>query len=479
MDMKGAEARPLQEQAALLCDDPAELYGHNLTRMQTQSRAEYEPVQLAALKRRFSAMRDAIPMLQKLADAQGIDVIGELNDVVPLLFDHTMYKSYPASILYENRFDQLTKWLNKLTAYDISGFDPSGCKTIDEWLTALDEQTPLRVSHTSGTSGLFSFLPRSKDDWRRFVDQYRLSVFQAFGDEAPADAYPYEVDTIYPHFRHGAGHQRLNDPISQHICGGEDRFHAAYPGRLNSEMTLLSARMRAAQKQGKLDSLQIPPDLLARQQEYVKLQQDMDGQLKAFFDRMIRELKGKKVFIKGSPPILMAMAEQGLARGERQLFHPDSIILCGGGAKGMVLPDNWEEMLMDFVGAPHLTKFYGMMESLVFMPMCSEGRYHMMPSLIPFILDPETSEPLPRTGQVTGRWAHYDLLSDSMWGGFISGDEVTMEWDQPCGCGRRSAYIHAHVQRFSEKITGDDKITCTATQEAFDEAMDFLTSFQG
>jgi hypothetical protein len=106
--------------------------------------------------------------------------------------------------------------------------------------------------------------------------------------------------------------------------------------------------------------------------------------------------------------------------------------------------------------------------------MCSQGHFHIMPMCIPFILDPETSEPLARTGTVTGRWAHYDLMADGYWGGFISGDEVTMHWDGDCPCGRTTPFIEAGIERYSEKTHGDDKITCAAQAGAYQEAMDFL-----
>jgi hypothetical protein len=35
------------------------------------------------------------------------------------------------------------------------------------------------------------------------------------------------------------------------------------------------------------------------------------------------------------------------------------------------------------------------------------------------------------------------------------------------------------VGRFSDRRGGDDKITCAATAEAHDEAVKFLTEFQG
>ena len=144
----------------------------------------------------------------------------------------------------------------------------------------------------------------------------------------------------------------------------------------------------------------------------------------------------------------------------------------------MVLADNWKQEVMRFAGVDRLTMNFAMTEMNANNLLCENGHYHMAPWIIPFILDPETSEPLPRTGTVSGRLAFYDLLPDTHWGGFITGDAVTMTWDKPCGCGREGPYLHKTINRFSDLQGGDDKISCAASAEAHEEAMDYLSSLQ-
>jgi hypothetical protein len=81
---------------------------------------------------------------------------------------------------------------------------------------------------------------------------------------------------------------------------------------------------------------------------------------------------------------------------------------------------------------------------------CAEGRYHVQPWVIPFLLDPGTSEPLPREGRQTGRAAFYDFLNRSHWGGIISGDEITIDWSAACPCGLASVPIEHDIMRYSE-----------------------------
>jgi hypothetical protein len=385
-----------------------------------------------------------------------------------------MYKSYPSSVLYNNQFDKLTDWLNKLTSINLSGFDAKRCRNVDEWLIALEEQTPLYVPHTSGTSGTFSFLPRSKKEWDHFMHQYVVTVMQQFGKETPPEKLPLNLHGIYPYYRSGGGHLILNNLYVKYFCGGdESRFHAAYPGRLDSDILLLGARIRKAASMGELDRLQIDPQLLARREEFMKQEEQKADHVARFFEQMNHELRGERVFLQAIPSMLYNMAEAGLKRGDKGLFARDSIVVAGGGAKGAILPPNWYEIVEEYVGAP-VNRIYGMGEMVHHWQQCSHDNYHLPPGVIPYILHPVTSQPYPRTGVVTGRMAHYDLVVDTMWGGFITGDEVTMHWDDPCGCGRSTPFIEPKVQRYSEKTGAEDKITCAATAESYTEAMDFL-----
>jgi hypothetical protein len=85
---------------------------------------------------------------------------------------------------------------------------------------------------------------------------------------------------------------------------------------------------------------------------------------------------------------------------------------------------------------------------------------------------------LPRTGTQTGRFACMDLLPSTYWGGIISGDKVTVEWDRECPCGRKGAHIHRDITRYSEAITGDDKITCASTIDNTDTSLRQLLGLQ-
>ena len=70
------------------------------------SREELDEIHLHGLQKRFNELRPRLAVLDALAKEQGIEQINHVDDAVPLLFPHTVYKSYPLSLLERSRFDR-------------------------------------------------------------------------------------------------------------------------------------------------------------------------------------------------------------------------------------------------------------------------------------------------------------------------------------------------------------------------------------
>jgi hypothetical protein len=454
--------------------EPASFFDNNYTKMHSKPHEALTPVQLGALQYRFDTLRDNVPILRKFADRLGIAAINTLDSVIPLLFDHTIYKSYPSSFLQKGQFSHLTRWLNTLTSHDLSGVDASGCKDIVSWMAQIEAQSPLKLCHSSGTTGILSFQPYSKEDWSRFGDVQVVELFQNYGEdpEWPAP----QVDAVFPYYRSGGtGFLRVNDNIVKNITRSEERFHTLYKGELDSDVVYLAARIRAAKAKGELNEIWISPEMQARQKEFALAQAHAAEDTDKFFERILRDLAGRRIFALATWNLLYEMAQAAAKRGMAKVFAANSVIVTGGGKKvGPEPPPNWEDEVTRFLGIPRLKWCYGMTEMCASNPMCAKGHYHVSPWIIPFVLDPDTSEPLARTGTVTGRFAFYDLLPEGRWGGYITGDEVTVHWDGDCGCGAKSAYIERAITRYSAKRGFDDKINCASTADEAKEAMDFL-----
>ena len=458
--------------------DPVEYFDWSATRMWTMPRAEREAKQWEGLKCRFDELRDRIGYLKKLADRDCIDKLEKLDDVIPLLFEHTVYKSYPTSLLEKSRFGLINRWLGKLTTVPLAQVDVSRCDSIDSWVAVMDQQTELCIHHSSGTSGTVSLFPKTKTEISAFGKLYPLR-FQKFGDPRPAEPQP-KAHVISPSFRSGSSaHFRINEQYFQRIAHGDESFmHMAFPGHMSADVLYLAGRIRAAKARGDLDKLEVPATLLERLNQFETNAAMRATQMQEFLEEVTTRLAGQRIFMACAPTYLWPLAKKALDRGLENVFAPDSVVSTGGGAKGMDLPDDWKQRVMQFAGVSHIPSNYAMTEMDANNMLCEHDHYHIAPWIIPFVLDPDTSLPFPRTGVVTGRMAFYDLLPDTHWGGFISGDEVTMNWDHDCGCGREGPFIEKTISRYSEKRGGDDKISCAASAEAHEEAMDYLSEVQ-
>jgi hypothetical protein len=462
-------------------DDPIAFFGRSLTRMHSIPRDELEELQRQALAIRFAQHRESIEIVRKLADRLGVAAVHEFNDVVPMMFSHTAFKSYPAALIDNKRFDLMTRWLDKLTSHDLSQVDTKGCGSIDEWIDRLDEQTPLEVITSSGTTGTLSIIPKDKHGAREGIELWKICLFQTFGAQPTAAELNPEVDVIWPNFAGGKlGHLRIAAMIKRGFTGGdENKFHPLYSGAVDTDLMFLASKMRAAASRGELDRLVIDPALAARKDEFIAMQARQPEELDTFFKQITDELRNKRVFMLGTYNLIYDVAKAGLERGVRNVFAKDSVILTGGGTKGFALPDDYMDTIHEFLGADRIQEGYGFSEQSAFHWACSEGRYHVQPWVIPFVLDPDTSEPLPRTGVQTGRAAVYDVLLKAHWGAVISGDEVTIDWDLDCPCGQRTVAFEHDIIRYSEKRgVEDDRITCAATHEVHNQAVDFMTAFE-
>jgi hypothetical protein len=460
--------------ALRFADAPAEFFGDSRRAMHQIDPARLAELQLSALRLRFDALRDRVPVLTAMAEEQGVTAIEQLDDIVPLLFQHSVYKSYPASLLERSRFGALTRWLDRLTSLDLAGVDADRCDSIDAWLDCLDAETDLRVVHSSGTTGNLSLLPRSVIEWRQLARAARPGLYQFTDPEDERDHSGELFHIVWPTFRTGRTHiTRLADYAFEVLAGGRnERFHALNPGHLSADAMFVAGLIQRAALRGEQPP-ELNPSLAARREEFLEAQRHLGADLSSLFDQLASDLHGERIWICGTWHLLYPVATQGLNRGLVNAFGPNTTVTAGGGAKGHVMPDDWEQVVRRFIGVPNIQHVYGMTEITAMHKLCANGRYHFEPWIIPFVLDPDDGRPLPRNGTHTGRAAILDLMASTYWGGFITGDEVTIDWT-PCACGQTTTHIARRIERYSEQQGGDDKITCLASENAHRAALDLL-----
>jgi hypothetical protein len=441
--------------------------------------AELEEIQLGALQMRFDTLVNKVPVLGRFAEDQGLREIRSIEDGALLLFPHTMYKSYPLSAIESEDFDRMTRWVSTLTAIDLSGVDASGCASIDEWIDLLDARTPLRLRHSSGTTGKLSFIPASVSETYTAAMGF-ARFFQGFGDEP--DAHVTGVGELpiigFGHRRGAMAFARMLDSVEHHLYAGDPgMIVTTHPGRLSADMLSLGGRLQNAEARGELGKLKLSSRLKNRRASFIKEQAEMPEQLQAFFDLMSTQFRGRRVILNGVVPPVAETAVAGIARGLENLFAADSLMFLAGGSKGRKLPDDYPALVERFCGVRYPRTGFGMSEAASGITrMCPLGRFHIPPNIIAYAIDPLTGAILPRRGAQTGRFGFIDIAAQLRWGGFLSGDEIRLNYSGGCGCGRRGAFIDGDIRRYSELEGGDDKITCAGAPAVHENALKFMSA---
>ncbi len=431
---------------------------------------ERDALQLAALKLRFARFREAIPALTTLVEKQGVDKIERIEDVMPICFDHRVLKNYPLTILEKRDFKKLTAWLNKLTTHDLTIVDLSGLTTVDSWIDRL-ESYGMVIGTSSGTTGKLSFVARSMDD----MPGWRLAWMQAAIAGTGVNPHTTKLPTFVPGYR--SGHQmaiKNGKQFANEMCGGEENRHSLYDIHMSADLMVLSGKMQAAEEKGELDKIGIDPVLVEQRRAIIEMGKNRPRDVQVWFEKMIHDFRGQQVRIGGLFADLYRAAQAGMDKGIKPDFAPGTIVVGGGGMKGFKdAPDNWRQIIEEFFGVERLCSSYGFSENMGNAQQCSQGYYHFFPYTIVMLMGPN-GEALPREGVQKGRLAVYDLLAESVWGGVVSGDEVTVHFDDDCACGWKGPRVEDNIRRYSEMEGGDDKITCSGSAKAYDEFMDYV-----
>jgi hypothetical protein len=434
------------------------------------SRAEVEGAQLGALARRFANLRGRVSALEKLASRQGVDEIDSFDAAVPAFFDHRVYKSYPLSLLEKRQFDRLTGWMARLTTRDLSSIPLEGVRSVDSWLDRLDEHGMI-VGHSTGTTGKLSFIPRSRAEW----PAWKAAYFEIRRAATGVDTLKINIPSFQTGYRFGHHMAtKMQWLFARESAEGEEGRHVLYDYSVSSDLLSLAGRLQAAEERGELDKLEIDPKLLEDRAQLIERSRHRQEDMQRWFTKLADQYRGRRVRISGTAGDLIQMAVQGQQRGVRCEFTPDSILLTSGGMKGVKdAREDWEKFVTDFFGIGRICSMYGMSECMGLAPLCREGYYHFLPYTIPMMIDQDGAV-LPREGVQTGRLGLFDLLAETYWGGFMSGDQVTIYWDHSCECGWKGPRIDRNIVRFSDLEGGDDKITCAGTAQAYSEFMDYV-----
>ncbi|MFV2177726.1 hypothetical protein ACFHW2_28825 [Actinomadura sp. LOL_016] len=417
-------------------------------------------LQLEAARECFAAHRERIPLLRRRADEVGVKEIGVEADIVPLLFSHTSYKSYPLSYITSGRWDGLLRWYSTVSVVEPGEVDVTGVTDIDDWIARLDAAGH-RLYITSGTSGKVSFLNSVEADRALLWDvMANLTCW-------PRPLPPERTRRGYI-LTPAAGPMRSIHGFRMHA----DLFVKEGALRLLTDEPLrVSELMRTGLLRKKMtDGTATPQEV----KEFESASGERGGEMQATLDALIDDItehRREPLFIAAMNnqqyALMQGMRARGVPDGE---FHPDSLVLAGGGNKNNVLPDDYPQQLAAFYGDVRRIRSYGMTELQGSCPACEKGNYHVPPWVLPLILD-EPGETLlnESEGTVEGRFAFLDVSLEGRWGGLISGDRVRVNFGD-CECGRSGPAVLPDITRYGD-LGGDDKITCAATLDSYVRGM--------
>jgi hypothetical protein len=425
------------------------------------SAADLHATQIAALNERFQERQSSIKLLARRAEEAGTGRIASLDDMVPLLFPHTAYKSYPESFLIEQKWDRLIKWLCTISPHEIVPIKTADISDIDDWIARL-EANGNYISCSSGTTGKSAMLIASQQD----MDWSRIDTVNVFAWGAGVEpAQDRRVMGLAPVA--AVPKNRIIGEAQLAAFGDPARPRFSYPV---SPITVGALTSMVVMRKKMADGTALPQEIAA----FEATSQARAAEMAAAVDiaaAALIEVRTEKLMISGMWNSLYQVAKAVRDRGyAAQDFHPDNCIYVGGGLKRAQLPEDYQAFVHETFNIPEGRHFqnYSMQELNSGMPKCRDGgRYHVPPWIVPFILNQEGDALIPRDGnsEVTGRAAFFDLSLDGRWGGVISGDRVSLDYG-PCACGNAGPSIRDDIARYAD-IQGDDKIGCAGTVDAY------------
>lgn len=421
------------------------------------ARGELLPLQLAAADAVVAERREQVPVLDRRAREAGIERIGSTADLVPLLFPHTTYKSYPAGFVRQGRWRELTRWLGTLSTGDLSTVDVEGVLDEDDWVDRLRAHGHF-VLATSGTTGKCSFLCHSAEDRERKVATYARLLGWPWTRADRTRGYFW----LGPHVGVNSATDAAEIGAELWAAPGDSWYLTDRRLRLTDIGRLATMRARMA------DGTATPGEIAAFEGEQKSRSADLDPGIDAFVDRLL-DRRHEGLVLSGTWAQHVLIRDRARARGIADGdFAPTTVVSAGGGVKNVALPADYRELVARFYGDVVRPGAYGMTETFQLMMRCEQQRYHIPPPLLPLVLD-RAGETLLSTDDVRGeivegRFAFLDLSITGRWGGTITGDRVQLDTAEHCACGRPGPTILDTITRYP---SDDDSIGCAGTIDGY------------
>ena len=380
--------------------------------------------------------------------------------MVPLLFPHSVYKSYPESFLIEEKWGHLGKWLGAVSPYPISPIETSDVTGIDDWIERLAAKGHY-VSCSSGTTGKSAMLLASEADmdWSR---RDTVNVFSwGSGVQPTRDRRMIGLAPI------AAVPKNLVIGEAQQAAFGDpakERFRLPIPPITVGSLTkMVVLRKKIA------DGTARPEELADFEQTSRERQETLEAAMITGAEALIK-YRDEKLYISGLWNALYQVAKIVRDMGySAKDFHPDNCIYVGGGLKRAQLPPDYQEFVHQTFNIPASRDFqnYSMQELNSGMPKCRRAagitcRRGWCPSSLT-----RKAAPCCRTRPARSRVAPPSSTSRSTGAGAESSPATrSPSISVPAPVAARSPSVRNNIVRYAD-IQGDDKIGCAGTVDAY------------
>lgn len=343
---------------------------------------------------------------------------------IPMIPDK-IFKDYPSE-----EPKKLYEWLYRVSSIDIGNFDFNG-KNLQDFLEWAEKKLDGVVTHSSGTTGKFSFMFRDEITRKRmFYSADKTLVFSIY---PPND----DAHVIYP------GPVKTHLTMGRWIAEGTKIFDEDHRHFLTDRpLSLDIIRIMSGQIRGMGDKLKlmvIKKAMEKGQQKLIKLLQSMEKQK-------------KQIYLITFPfqlyDLMKIMEKEGVYL---DMGESNSVIITGGGWKihenRKVSSEEFSKMVEEFFGIErnNYRDVYGMSEMNGLALDCESRYKHLVPWIYPIVLD-ENNEPVGYGEE--GRFAFLDSASYSYPGFIITGDKVRILESCP-ECGREGIVIEGEISRMA------------------------------
>ena len=326
----------------------------------------------------FKDRVEKIKLLQNRAETGGITEIRRMADIIPLLFAHTAYKSYPEAWLMEQKWDRMGRWLDTVSTNRVEPMDTRGIDGLDDWLQRLGDVGHY-VSCSSGTTGKCAMMNATMVDLD-FCGHALLQNHLWVGVEPNHDRRMISLGQVAATPRNRATGRPMMEAFNRPDL--QPFAPDVPPITIGGITEMVVLRKKIADGSAK------PSEIAHFEAQAAERAKAIASAVEQSADALI-ESRHIKLHIMGLFGPLYQTAELVRAKGYSGKDFCENSCFISGGLKGLQLPPNYREFIFETfnISPANLLHAYGMQELNSTAPRCKAGRYHMAPWVMLLLLD--------------------------------------------------------------------------------------------